>query len=557
MSPPRKIVVHYHIFKNAGTSIERSLEAHFGNSLFRFETERPDGHLRPDDAGRLIEANPALRAISSHQLHPPIPEGPFEIFPVVAIREPIRRVRSAYLFEWQKQPGLVTPKGSFRDYVEWRLANPRPGVVADFQVTHLSRCVLEDRDHDWTDLEAGFEVAVEFLSSLPGFGLVERFEQSVQVLNRELSAFYGHPIEMLQFRRDNVTQDPAISLDHSHELIRGELGDELFEELLERNRFDRRLYEWAVEAFERRWGRPASSIEPPIAGTGTGGNGRAELVGASVAVGVTNPAHETVQPRRTRQPMANTVDIEDALWLHIDTDLPADRLRAELARFEPWGHKITFSSGVSTAEFERRIPFNQTSIQKLRVVEREVDLEPYRGGRVLDIGSNSGHNSIRLATTLDMRATGVDVTERHIEVASMLAKISGAEARFLLADAETYCEPDSFDIVLHFGTLYHLPNPLQALATSFANLRPGGLLALETQLYDHPDDENLCYFMNMHNNDASNFWALSTSVVSRCLTMVGFVDVAEHFRVQPASLAPGMSRVIMTARKQPEARRPA
>ena len=63
---------------------------------------------------------------------------------------------------------------------------------------------------------------------------------------------------------------------------------------------------------------------------------------------------------------------------------------------------------------------------------------------------------------------------------------------------------------LHFGTLYHLPNPVLSLQTTFDNLRSGGYLALETQVYDHPQDPNICYFMHMQNNDKTNFWALST-----------------------------------------------
>jgi hypothetical protein len=32
-----------------------------------------------------------------------------------------------------------------------------------------------------------------------------------------------------------------------------------------------------------------------------------------------------------------------------------------------------------------------------------------------------------------------------------------------------------------------------------------GYLGLETQVYDHPHDPNICYFMHMQNNDRTNF----------------------------------------------------
>src|ERR1700720_16816 len=61
-----------------------------------------------------------------------------------------------------------------------------------------------------------------------------------------------------------------------------------------------------------------------------------------------------------------------------------------------------------------------------------------------------------------------------------------------------------------------------SLRTTFDNLRPGGYFALETQVYDHPEDANICYFMHMQNNDPTNFWALSSSVLTKCLELVGF-----------------------------------
>lgn len=248
-TPPRQILIHYHIFKNAGTSIERSLETVFGDDLFPFETDRPDGHLDPENAERLIADHPQLRAITSHQLHPPLPSGDFAVFPLVVLREPISRVRSAYLFEWQKQIGRQQPKGSLADYVEEKLATGQPGVVADFQVAHLSRRLLADQGRSWSDMEAGLELATTFLDGLSVFGLVERLDESVALFNAALIEFYGHGRVQLEPRRDNVSQDPSLSVDEIHQQMADELGPSLFELLVERNRFDTELYRWASDRF--------------------------------------------------------------------------------------------------------------------------------------------------------------------------------------------------------------------------------------------------------------------------------------------------------------------
>jgi SAM-dependent methyltransferase len=129
-----------------------------------------------------------------------------------------------------------------------------------------------------------------------------------------------------------------------------------------------------------------------------------------------------------------------------------------------------------------------------------------------------------------------------------LSEIAGVNAEFLIASAETFSRPQEFDVVLHFGTLYHLANPVLSLRASFDNLRPGGYLALETQVYDHPEDANICYFMHMQNNDATNFWALSTSVLTKCLELVGFREIRQLRMIVPVQgLSMHMTRINLIA----------
>ena len=105
---------------------------------------------------------------------------------------------------------------------------------------------------------------------------------------------------------------------------------------------------------------------------------------------------------------------------------------------------------------------------------------------MLDIGCNIGHNSITAALKYQISAVGIDVVHRYIEVARFLTATAGVSCEFELASAETFSRPGQFDVVLHFGTLYHLPNPLLSLWRSFENLKLGGYIAIETQVYDHP-----------------------------------------------------------------------
>jgi len=123
--------------------------------------------------------------------------------------------------------------------------------------------------------------------------------------------------------------------------------------------------------------------------------------------------------------------------VYIDTQLEPDALREKLRAWEPWSQRIEFSNGVSTAEFERRVPFSDNPLSKLRMIEREVDLSSFRGEPVLDIGCSAGHNSFEMARH-GARVTGVDHNDRHITVASFLAGVADLDVEFLRGDAEAF-----------------------------------------------------------------------------------------------------------------------
>jgi 2-polyprenyl-3-methyl-5-hydroxy-6-metoxy-1,4-benzoquinol methylase len=240
----------------------------------------------------------------------------------------------------------------------------------------------------------------------------------------------------------------------------------------------------------------------------------------------------------------------ESTYLSLETSMEAEALRDLLRRWEPWSIRVDFSNGVSTREFVRRVPFVEHPLNKLALVSDRIPFAKLRGGWLLDLGCNAGYNSIYIASTYGLSCHGIDVVDRHLESAQFFAQLAGVTASFERESAETFTRPAAFDVVLHFGTLYHLPSPYLSLQTTFNNLRPGGYLALETQVYDHPEDANICYFMHMQNNDATNFWALSTSVLTKCLQLVGFKQIEEVRKVVPAhGLAQYMARVVLIARK--------
>jgi SAM-dependent methyltransferase len=236
--------------------------------------------------------------------------------------------------------------------------------------------------------------------------------------------------------------------------------------------------------------------------------------------------------------------------LNLHTTLTPEALSEKLRLWEPWGHRIDFDNGVSTKDFRRRVPFSEQPLNKFALVEAAIPFREISDARLLDIGCCAGYNSIHAAVKYGARCTGIDVVPSYIESACFLSETANINAEFFIASAETFSRPEEFDVALHFGTLYHLPNPVLSLRTTFDNLRPGGYLALETQIYDHPDDANICYFMHMQNNDPTNFWALSSSVLTKCLELVGFREIRQLLKVVPTEgLTQHMARTILVARK--------
>ncbi len=110
----RIIIAHGHIFKNAGTTFDYSLERNFGK---RFVDHRDDAPMRKKGSKYLknyLKENKHLQAISSHHMCYPFPNLPeTKIIPAYFFRHPIERIRSVYNFERKQKsgtPGAINAK---------------------------------------------------------------------------------------------------------------------------------------------------------------------------------------------------------------------------------------------------------------------------------------------------------------------------------------------------------------------------------------------------------------------------------------------------------------
>ena len=95
----RTVILHYHLFKNAGTSVDQILRRNFGDRWVtrEFSTAGADNSAEVAD---WIRANPHAVAFSTHTAlgPPPLIEG-VNLITVMLLRDPVARIRSVYRFE--------------------------------------------------------------------------------------------------------------------------------------------------------------------------------------------------------------------------------------------------------------------------------------------------------------------------------------------------------------------------------------------------------------------------------------------------------------------------
>ncbi|WP_183098445.1 sulfotransferase family 2 domain-containing protein [Nocardioides pelophilus] len=240
----RAVIFHYHLFKNAGTSLDALFQEQFAGRWVTREFPPQPGENRRAVRDWIGETPDAV-CFSSHTALLPPPVVPrTRVLPVIFVRHPLDRIASAYSFE-RKQGDLgfgstLARHTSLAGYVETRLSLPRDRQCRNFHTARFA---------DMTPAKPDDELprALRALEELPFVGLVETFEVSLQKLQSflEREGFEGIDLRPV---KHNVSRDRALSLDERLDGMASELGAELYAELERANADDLRFYAAAVKA---------------------------------------------------------------------------------------------------------------------------------------------------------------------------------------------------------------------------------------------------------------------------------------------------------------------
>jgi hypothetical protein len=247
----RKIVVHIHLFKNAGTSVDNILKRNFGPRWMSHDDEVPGHIICANQFNELVRSNPAVEAFSSHQVVPPLPDDSISIFPIVFIRHPIERVLSAYNFEWKTQKGLCTPEGELGRYIEEKMLKKRRNIIENFQTFRLSNTNI-DRFHnvDKFDDYVLLDQAKEFIKKIPCIGIVDRFDQSIRLI-QECANVHWPKLDFTPVH-ENISQNSLNTVEEKLDYIQDILGPASYHELIEANNLDLELYKYANELLDNQ-----------------------------------------------------------------------------------------------------------------------------------------------------------------------------------------------------------------------------------------------------------------------------------------------------------------
>lgn len=183
----RTVLVHHHIFKNAGTSFNYALKQYYSDRFLEYDL--PSGAVvTPEKLREFILAHPNCWAISGHHIAFPTPQDDeFQTLSTVLLRNPLARIRSIYEFERKQQAetdGAVMAKRlGFREFVLWRLEN-NPIVLCNYQTYYCARGSLSDEQINVD--ENTLAVALEHLSKSFIVGTVERYHESIMITQLKL-----------------------------------------------------------------------------------------------------------------------------------------------------------------------------------------------------------------------------------------------------------------------------------------------------------------------------------------------------------------------------------
>lgn len=250
VSATRFLIVHYHIFKNGGSTITSILEREFRNAFAT--VHGPDDVSVVDHASlaHFVADHASIQAISSHHLRYPKPVLPDTIiFDCCFLRNPLDRLQSLYSY-FQKiladdplcRLAKQEPPRSFFK----KLIDSAPHLISNVQVTMLASGGAFTRPVDTSDVKVASDVVGKM--AIPG--LVERFDESLVAAEYFLKPAF--PRLKLDYLPQNVSRPLGGNPVDRQEWLKHSWGPDLYATLTRLNQCDLELWRRTEREVTRR-----------------------------------------------------------------------------------------------------------------------------------------------------------------------------------------------------------------------------------------------------------------------------------------------------------------
>lgn len=236
----RTVILHYHLFKNAGTSLDAAFKENFKGDEWVTKEFPAQPNKNREQVRQWIIDNPQAKCFSSHTAVLPVPEiEGIKIIPVIFIRHPIDRIASAYSFE-KKQGGrgfgsTLARNTTLGGYIETRLSLDHDRQCRNFHAHRLAAMYPGQ-----PDTEA--DRAMVAIKELPFVGIVERYADSLETLESLLKSEGFESIKLKPVEK-NVSRGVKKSLDEKLNEVGKQIGADIYSLLINMNETDLKVWE--------------------------------------------------------------------------------------------------------------------------------------------------------------------------------------------------------------------------------------------------------------------------------------------------------------------------
>jgi len=243
------VILHYHIYKNAGTTVEAVLEREFGLFFATIEGGGATGALTNAELLAFLESHDTLLAISSHQIRYPRPASDrFEFFDICFIRHPLDRLFSHYSF--LRKPQVTDPLTDAARTMDLAgfcsfLLERHPEYTDNPQTA-----LLLHRGDTSSVSTADARAARSLVREISVLGVVEAFDESLMLAEYTLHPWFPHL--RMHYVPQNVTNSADIGFEHRLDVIRSSCGEELYARLAAASELDLVLWREAQAELQRR-----------------------------------------------------------------------------------------------------------------------------------------------------------------------------------------------------------------------------------------------------------------------------------------------------------------